>query len=193
MSAAEILGMAAGGISLAAYVLYWVAIVGKKTTKPKRTTWFIWSALNVILTLTYYKSGAQETIWMNVGCSIGSIGTAILSIKYGKGGREKLDIACFMAGIAGLLLWAYAGPRAAFWLESGVDIVAIIPTLKSAWETPEHEDKLAWSVTGLAVVLNIVALFFMSELTAEIIAYPAYVFVMDITIVILLFRRKKAE
>lgn len=191
MSAAEILGMAASIVSFVAYVVYWIAIFRKEdATRPSRSTWWILTGLDVMITLSYWESGARETAWLPLSLAVCSFITALLSLKWGMGGREPLDVVCFIGTILSIPLWIAFGATAALWLTIAVDVLALAPTIQKSWTNPETEDRLAWAITGVAVSLELATLFVTENVTLEVALYPVNIFWMDMLIVGLLFRRR---
>ena len=185
------LGIFAGIVSLTAYLIYFNSIL-KGESKPNRVTWWIWTFMGAILALSYYFSGARDTIWSPIVEFIGPLLTAILSIKYGEGGMaDKIDIFCFIGGILSIILWVVTGsPVLALILNLAIDGFAIIPTVKKSYLRPEGENFWAWFGTGLGDFLNLLAV---EKLAFVIIIYPAWMLFDDIIIIGLLGWRKRKK
>lgn len=188
-----IFGIIAGILSFSAYLFYIVAII-KGKTKPSRATWFIWAIEGIILAVVYRASGAEDTIWVAVSEAIAPTIIAILAIKYGIGGAEKTDIACFVGSIFSLFLWWYFDSAViALMANLAIDFFAAIPTIKKSWQNPKEEDRFAWSLTQTGNLFN---LFAIDKIIFGVIIYPVYTFIIDGVITGLLFRRvniKKAN
>ena len=108
MSIGAVFGILAGIFSFSAYLFYIVAII-KGYTKPSRASWFIWAGIGIILAFSYRASGAEDTIWVAVSEAIAPMVIALLSIKYGVGGAEKIDIFALVGSLCSLFLWWYFG------------------------------------------------------------------------------------
>lgn len=180
-----ILGIVAGIFSFSAYLFYIVAIL-KGKTKPSRSTWFIWAFIGIVLAISYKASGAEDTIWVAVSEAIAPTIIAILAMKYGTGGTDKIDIIAFSGAILSLFLWWYFGsPVVALVTNLAIDFFAALPTIKKVWVKPKEEDRLAWSLTQTGNLFN---LFAIDIFTFSIIIYPIYTFIIDGVITGLLYR-----
>lgn len=184
-----VLGIIAGVISFLAYVVYAISIL-RGITKPSRATWWIWAFMGLVVGLSYYFSGAVNTIWVPVVEFIGPLSIALLSIKYGEGGIEnKTDIFCFFGAIVSIILWIiFDNPVVALVASLAVDSFAIVPTIKKSYLRPEGEDFWAWFGTGMADSLN---MFAVEKFTFAILVYPIYMLVSDLIIIFILLLRKK--
>ncbi len=175
------LGIIAGVISFGAYLIYFRSIL-KGESKPNRVTWWIWTFMGAILALSYYYSGAENTIWTPIVEFIGPFLTALLSIKYGEGGTvDKTDIVCLCGGIVSILLWIVTGnPVLALILNLAIDQFALIPTMKKSYLRPEGESFWAWVGTSLGDFVNILAI---EKFTFAVVVYPIWMFIDDVIIV----------
>lgn len=179
-------GIVAGIFSFSAYLFYIVAIV-KGYTKPSRATWFIWAVIGIILAVSYRASGAESTIWVAVSEAIAPTIIALLAIKYGVGGAEKLDLFCFAGSIFSLFLWWYFGsPVVALTTNLAIDFFAALPTIKKSWLKPREEDRFAWTLTQTGNLFN---LFAVDRLIFAVMVYPIYTFIIDGVITGLLYRK----
>ena len=185
-----ILGMIAGVIAFLAYIVYIISIFRGKT-KPNRATWWIWAFMGLVVGLSYYASGAENTIWVPFVEFIGPFSIALLSIKYGEGGLEnKTDLICLFGAIVSIILWIiFDNPVVALVINLAVDSFAIIPTIKKSYLRPEGEDFWAWFGTGMADTLN---MFAVEKFTFAILVYPIYMLVSDLIIIFILLLRKKS-
>ena len=185
-----ILGIIAGIIAFSAYIIYIVSIFRGKT-KPNRATWWIWAFMGFVLALSYYYSGAENTVWVPIVEFIGPLSIAILSLKYGEGGlKSKTDIICMAGALISVLLWIiFNNPVIALVTNLAIDSFAIIPTIKKSYLRPEGEDFWAWFGTGLADSLN---MFAVEKFTFAILIYPIYMLVSDLIIIFILLLRKKS-
>lgn len=178
-------GIAAGILSFSAYLIYIFSIL-KGWTKPHRATWIIWSVIGIILAITYRASGAEDTIWVAVSEAIAPTIIAILSIKYGVGGSEKLDKICFVGSLFSLILWWYFGsPVIALVTNLAVDFFAALPTIKKSFLRPQEENRLAWALTQSGNFFNLLAI---DKIVFGVIIYPVYTFIVDGIITGLLYR-----
>lgn len=179
-----LLGIIAGIIAFSAYIVYIVSIL-KGKSKPSRATWWIWSFMGLVLAVSYYFSGAENTIWVPIVEFIGPLSIAILSIKYGEGGLEdKTDLLCMFGAFVSILVWIISNnPVLALVTNLFIDTFALVPTIKKTYLRPEGEDFWAWFGTGVADTMN---LFAIERFTFGIMVYPIYMLVSDLIIIVLI-------
>ena len=181
-------GIMAGILSFSAYLFYIAAII-KGTTKPSRATWFIWSFIGIVLAISYRQSGAEDTVWVSVSEAIAPTIIALLAIKYGKGGTEKIDIIAFVGSIFSLILWWASGSALiALVTNLAIDFFAALPTIKKSWKDPGEEDRFAWTITQTGNLFN---LFAIDKFIFGVIVYPVYTFIIDGVITVILYRKNK--
>lgn len=183
-------GILAGIVSFSAYFFYMYAII-KGYTKPSRSTWFIWAFVGIITAFSYKASGAVDTLWVAISEATAPTIIALLAIKYGVGGLEKIDKIAFLGSTLSLILWwIFGSPLIALITNLAIDLFAAIPTIVKSWKKPEEEDRLAWSITQSGNLLN---LFAIDQFNFGVILYPIYTFTIDGIITALLFIPKKIK
>ena len=180
--------MLAGILATGAYIIYIVHIFQGKT-KPNKTTWWIWSFMGGVIGLSYYFSGARNTIWVPFVEFLGPLIIAILSLKYGEWRfKDRSDIFCLLGGFLSILLWIiFDNSVVALVSCLFVDSFAILPTVKKSYSRPEEEDFWAWFITMVANTLN---LFSIEKFTFGIVIYPIYILLLDAIIFFLLLYGK---
>lgn len=182
-----VIGITAGFLSLLGFVPYLVTISQGKT-RPNRATWWIWAIVGLILTTSYYFSGADNTIWVPVCSAIGHLIVAILALKYGEGGWNRFDRACMLgAGISLFLWWRFSSPLIALSINIMIDFLGALPTIRKSYYKPETEDLLTWMLFSAAHILNLFAL---KHWSFALSAYPLYLFGVTTTIVAFLLCAK---
>lgn len=184
-------GQIAGVISFVAYLLYITTTISGRT-KPNRATWWILSLVGFMIAISYYSSGARDTIWVAVSYVVGPLIIAILSLWYGEGKWETLDKVCLIGAIISAIIW-YFSSSALIVLSINIfmDFLGLIPTIKKSYLRPDGENRTAWTLESLAGVLNVFAI---DRFVLNIILYPLYIFIINISITVLLYRpvgRKK--
>jgi hypothetical protein len=183
----SIFGIIAGIFSFSAYIFYIIAIL-KGYTKPSRSTWFIWAFVGIVLAISYKASGAEATIWVAVSEAVAPTIIALLAIRYGVGGTEKIDIVAFAGALVSLLLWWIFGSAViALITNLAIDFFAALPTIKKSWNKPKEEDRFAWSLTQTGNLFN---LFAIDKMIFGVLIYPIYTFIIDGIITITLYRKK---
>ncbi len=184
-----LLGIIAGVIAFIAYIVYIISIF-KGESKPNRATWWIWSFMGLVIGISYFFSGAENTIWVPLVEFLGPLSIALLSIKYGEGGlNDRTDIICFSGAVVSIILWViFNSPLVALVTNLVVDSFALIPTIKKSFLRPEGEDFWAWFGTGVADSLN---LFAAERPSFAILLYPVYMLISDLIIIGILLAKKK--
>ena len=180
-----IIGAIAGIIGLLGFVPYFVEIFQGKT-RPNRASWWIWGILGVILGWSYYSAGAIHSIWVPICYAICQLLTALLSLKFGEGGWNRLDKICLLGALFSLFLWwLFDSPTIAMISCLVIDSLGALPTLRKSCVYPEGESLLSWSIFFSANTLN---LFAIGEWNLALSAYPLYLFFLSGSLVIILSR-----
>ena len=183
----SIIGILAGIVGLFGFLPYIITTIQGKN-KPNRASWWIWGILGVITGISYYYSGATTTIWVPICYAICQIITAVLSLKYGEGGWNRLDKICLIgAGFSLLLWWLSSSPLIALLFTLLIDLFAAIPTVIKSYINPEQESCFSWTIFLVANTLNMVAL---DRWNISLVAYPFYLFYLSSTLSILLWLPK---
>lgn len=186
---ANFFGIVAGVISFGAYILYIYSIL-KGETRPSRATWWILTVVGTVTGVSYYFSGAVETIWVPVADVLGIFIIAVLSIKYGEGGLNIFDISCFVVAIFSLLLWyIFKTPIIALLLNLIMDFVGILPTIKKSYLEPTKESRLSWLLTFIGNVVNFGAV---NIFTFGVLLYPIYMSISSGVVTLLLYKRPRS-
>lgn len=188
MDMQRLLGIVAGIISFAAYVVYIRSIL-RGESRPNRTTWWIWTFMGLVMGLSYYFSGARNTIWSPLVEFIGPLLIALLAIKYGEGGtKDKTDVVCLCGALISIALWVlFDSPLVALVTNILIDAFASIPTIKKSYLRPDGESFWAWFGTGVGDTMN---LFASERPTFSILVYPVWMLLQDLVIIVILGRGK---
>lgn len=183
-----VIGIVAGFLSLLGFVPYLFTIYQGKT-RPNRATWSIWAIVGIILSTSYYSSGAVDTLWVPACSAIGHVLIAILAFKYGEGGWNRFDRVCLLgSGISLFLWWRFSSPVIALSINIVIDFLGALPTIRKSYYEPKTEDPLTWMIFLAAHTLN---LFAINHWSFALSAYPLYLFSVTSTIVVLLLRPKR--
>ena len=179
MSYTYLLGIVAGLLSVSAYPIY-IRDIYRGETRPSKVTWWILALLNIVLTASYYASGARSTIWIPVSYSIGFTIIAVLSITKGEGSWEKTDYLCLLGAVLTLLLWwRYQSAELALYFILVTDFIGLSPTMYKSYKRPWTESKQSWSIALFASAINIVAI---DTWTLAVALYPFYLLVTNAVI-----------
>ena len=208
MSFYQILGIAAGVLALVDIALYILSIFQRDwrfrwipdRTKPNRATWFIWAALGVMIVLTYEDSGATYTIWFPLAYAVGYAIVALLSIWRGEFYKDEsgwrrfvseTDVVCMIGAAIALVIWKLFGNApVALVVAIAMDALGAWPTIKKSALRPRGENRLAWTITVFAAVLNVFAINWETA-TFDIWVYPLYMLIANGLIAGLLYRKSR--
>ncbi len=186
MNLYSILGIVSAVIALSAIIPYIVSIVGNKT-EPHPISWCLWALIGAVTLITYWASGARDTLWLAVVNLLGPLTIAILSFKYWDGTIRKFDYLCMGISIAALIVWIVSGnPVWGLTLNIVADCFAALPTIVKTYRQPESEDIKAWIVYLIAYLLGLVAA---GKWIYGIIVFPLYLTALALTMVVLISRK----
>jgi len=108
--------------------------------------------------------------------------------KIGMPGWTKLDKWCIGGAVLGIILWQVFD-EANFGIVISNIVIAIgsIPTFRSAWKDPSHENKLAWTMFWISCWLAVIAI---PQWTLADAAQPVTFFIVDGIVTCILFIRR---
>lgn len=183
----EIFGILAGIVSFLAYIPYIISII-KKETQPSRSSWWIWSLIGLIILFSYYSVGARSTIWVPVVFFLCPLGVAILSLWFGEGQKlNKLDKTCIFGAFISLIPWIiFQSAKATLFINIFIDFLGFLPTFQKTFLNPLYENKTSWILFFFGSILNLLAI---EGFSLTIMSYPVYMFIMDIIMLSLLYKK----
>ena len=186
----EWIGIIAGVLELASAPIYIWSIV-KGRTKPDRVTWWILTLVSGMITLSYFASGARETIWLPLVYTLTFGISAVLSLKYGDGPvtLSILDRVSLVAAlVSAALWWIIKSPVPSLFMNICTEFAGIVPTMNKAYRRPWTESPAPWVIGTVAAFLNLLAI---TEWTIVIASYPVYIFLTNIIITAFVLKRQK--
>ena len=190
LSIQALFGISAGILSISAYPVYYADIL-RGNTKPSRITWWILTLLNVALSISYYASGARDTIWIPVSYSVGFFIVALLSIKYGDADWQLTDYLCLVGALISLGAFFFThSSKITLYFIILTDFVGLVPTIYKSFKKPWTESRLSWGIAAAASLLNVFAI---NEWNFAVAFYPFYVFATNILIVLFLFQKRTSD
>jgi hypothetical protein len=130
-----------------------------------------------------WAAGARDTVWFPVGYTLSFLIVAFLSVKYGEGplSLHLLDrVSLAIAVLSAAIWWSLQSPVASLLMNICTEFVALIPTIVKAYRRPWTEERVAWGITGVASLLNLLAI---SNWTFGIALYPVYAFITNAVII----------
>lgn len=180
------LGVAASFLGTAAYVRDTL----RGTTKPNRVTYIIWAVNPLIAAFVSFAAGAGLAALPVLATGLGPLAVLLASIA-NKNSYWKLstfDYFCGACSIVAIFFWlAAAGPILPISLAIISDGFAVLPTITKSWKYPETETGIAY-VLGLFCPLTSFAAIKTWDFPSC--AFPAYLLVANIFLVLAVYRRK---
>ncbi len=192
MSFHDIFGIAAGLLEVVAISSY-IRSIFKGTTKPNRVTWWILAIVSGIITISYFASGARETIWLPVAYTLAFTIIGLLSIKYGEGkpSLSLIDRISLAGALVSASVWLLVkSPIPTLFMSMVTELIGLGPTINKSYQRPWTENRLSWILATIASFLNVLAV---GEWTVVIAGYPLYVLLTNSIIVYLIMRKKFAK
>jgi hypothetical protein len=159
--------------------------------KPQRITRLLLFIVTFIFVSTLFFQGDRIGLFLAIPSFIGSTVIFILSIKYGVGGRSKMDIITLVGALLSLLVWKVTdNPTLGLYASILTDFIGFSPTLVKSYKEPYTESYLFYGCDLIASFFNLLAL--KSYLMMDL-AFPLYIFIVNssVTLIILLRRRLK--
>ena len=183
------LAITAGLLAIMATIPYILDTL-KGKTRPNVVTWFTWSLLSLITAVAAYAGGARHTAILAGAESLCTVGVVIAGLKVGGIKRyTKFDVICQFLAIIGIILWRITNqPATAILLTIISDCIAILRTYRHSWTAPREETWQAYAIGSLAAVFAISSLAHFGFVN---LAYPLYIFISNLSLVIIITERYK--
>ncbi|HZE87161.1 MAG TPA: hypothetical protein VE090_03035 [Methylomirabilota bacterium] len=149
----------------------------KGKTKPNKVTWFLWALAPLIAFAAEFKQGIGLISLMTF--SVGFVPLIIFLASFVNRQAAwkitRLDIACGILSLLGLLLWFVTklGNTAIFFAIIS-DAIAAIPTLIKSYKAPETESKQAYLLSGLNGLITTLTI---KQWTFAYYGFPVYMIV----------------
>ena len=186
----ELLGIAAGIISISGYFPY-IRDVLKKTTTPERASWLIWDVLTAIAIFSQLAKGASASLWLPGLEICGLTAVLVLAMILGTGGFAKKDILALIAAGVGLILWYFTKePAVALYIIIGIDAIGVVLSVQKAYQDPESETLSTWILVAIAGILATIAV---GKFDIILLSYPIYIFFANAAIAAAILVGKKPK
>jgi hypothetical protein len=164
----------------------------RRTTKPERASWFIWTVLSGIALGSQIAEGAHWSIIMTLANTLGVTVIFFLSLKFGYGGLHRRDVISLVFAALGLMLWLFTRrPVIALLIVVAVDAIGAWLTIYKAYKNPKSETESTWILDSISNLLGLLAV---GSLQFSLLLYPAYLLVANTSVVaaMRLGRRKES-
>ncbi len=160
--------------------------VTRGRARPRLVSWEIWAVLLSAMTYIGVREGQVASAVLSMVSVIGCTAIVITGWRHGSRALGRLDIIALIGaaiGIASLFVQNDAVLALAIMLV--VDTIAYIPTLLHAWNDPEEESAVSWSVSAAGSVLTLVAAA-TAQASVTGLLYPVYSATFGVIMVVLL-------
>jgi hypothetical protein len=167
--------------------LSYVRAILKGQAAPNRVTWLLWAFVPLIAGAAQLRSGVgiSTLVVMSVGASPACVVLASFIAGTGSWKLGPFDYICGACALAALALWAVSGdPITAIVFSILGDAAAALPTVRKAWLAPETEDRPAYLLALLVMLLGILSV---QETTFAAYAFNAYLLFASSTLVLILY------
>jgi len=139
-------------------------------------------------TASLFANQDRVAIWFLSICAVCSLIIFLLSLKYGMGGWEKIDILCLVIAIIGIVVWQITdSPALGLYASILADFVGMIPALIKTYRLPHTEYYLSYIFDVSAALFTLLAI---QKWEIEGYAYPMYIFVINSIMLLLILRPK---
>lgn len=152
----------------------WTYIVGiwRGKVRPQRMTHLLLCVITGLSLVALISGDDRSGVWLALTSFIQCTIIGVLSIAFGMGGRDRLDIACLVLCMGGVVLWLVSG-ESLFGLGMSIaaDLVACIPSLVKTYRYPHTESLMFYALDTLAGVCIALA----GPYTWQAVVFPAYI------------------
>ncbi|MBI4835687.1 MAG: hypothetical protein HY817_00345 [Candidatus Abawacabacteria bacterium] len=164
-------------LALISPIIYARAIL-KGEAKPHRTTRFVLLIITALSTASLLANNNTVAVWLAGVSTLQAIIIFILSIKQGMGGWAKLDILCLVIALVGVVAWQTTNnPLIGLYCSILADFTGMVPALIKTYRLPKTEIATFFALDTVAAIFTLLATTIFSM---ENIAYPIYIFLINL-------------
>jgi hypothetical protein len=176
--------------TVAATIPYLIEIV-RGQTKPRVVTWFTWAIILSIGSAAAFTAHQIPAGVLMLSTSLEAAAVVVLGYKHGDRTFEKLDLICLCGAVTGLSLWMLLhSPALAVLATVLIDFTGALPTLKHSWHKPHEETLITYVLFSIS---NVLTLTVVNYRVFTSLAYPIYVFSIDLAIALFIFASPHRE
>jgi hypothetical protein len=188
MHLAPALGLLAGLTCIANTIPY-VRDTLRRSTRPHRGSWLIWTLLALVVCFSQRADGAS---WSLVMCAMQVAMNAVvlaLAVRFGTGGVSRVEAALLVVAAAGVAGWALAGdPVVATACVICADLTAFALMLPKSWRDPGSETLSTFAIASLGGALAAAAV---AAPEPSLLLYPIYFCLANGAVALMLSRRRR--
>jgi hypothetical protein len=171
--------------------LSYVRAIWRSEAAPNRVTWFLWAFVPLIAAAAQWRSGVgiSTLVVLSVGAGPACVLLASFLRHTGLWKLGPFDYVCGACSLAALALWALTGdPVIAIVLSILADAAAALPTVRKAWLEPATEDRSAYLISLIGMVVGILSV---REATFAAYAFNIYLIAASGTLALILYWPRK--
>ena len=161
----------------------YIRSIFKGKTVPQRMTRLLMLVISALAFISLWADGDTSGIWLALASLVQAAIIWLLSFRYGMGGRDRLDILCFILCFAGIGLWWVSGDALIGLLAFIVaDFVAVIPSLVKTVRLPHTELALFYLLDVVASGLIVLV----GPYSWQALLYPTYLLAINLAFVMVI-------
>lgn len=167
--------------------LSYVRAILKGEATPNRVTWSLWALVPLIAAAAQLRAGVGISTLVVLSVGAGPACVVLASFARGTGSWRlgPFDYLCGACALAALALWAITGdPVTAIVLSILGDATAALPTLRKAWLAPTTENRSAYLISFVGMILGI---FSVQQATFAGYGFNAYLVAVSAALVLILY------
>lgn len=168
----SVLGLIATALALVQILPYVISIL-RGRTRPSLSSYIIWATVQILEAAAFIATiGLAPAAWPRIAFAATGLTVLLLAMGYGRHTPwTSFEYIALGSAAAGGLIWLIFGtPLATLLVSAGVSTIAYITTIRKLRLHPGTEDLLAWLLTAVASLLNVIVL---TTLSPAIILPPA--------------------
>ena len=171
--------------------LPYVRDILRRSTKPERATWWVWTGLGVMSVIAQFQAGNRWSLAMTIASVLACAVIAFLSLTHGYGRFKVRDTAALVVAASGMALsQVLHSPLVALLIIIGVDMIGYSLTIAKTWHSPETETLSTWILASAGGLLGFLAV---GSLNFTQVIYPIYIFVGNLLMVAIIVSRLRVK
>lgn len=174
-------------LPLVGTVVY-VRSILKGQSKPQRTTKLLLTLITGLSFFALLFNGDTSGVWLALASFLQAAVVFGLALRFGMGGRDRLDVLCFVCCVLGLAIWLLTGESLVGLTAAIVaDFIGIVPALVKTYRWPHTE---IWSFYAIDTVASACVLA-VSDHTLAALAYPLYLLLINLVFALIIVWRQQ--
>ena len=174
--------------SFSGSVVYVISVL-RGQARPQRITWLLWTILGAVYFLSAFRT--QGNVIYTFASFISPLVTFLLALKFGVGGKSKLDIISLAIALFALaLLFFTQGPLLSILLCLFVDLIGAALTIRKVADDRTSEPKLMWFLSACGGAFALLGL---HNYRLENLLFPSYIVILGIVMFMLVRSPRREE